>query len=376
MSKIDTKLEQWLKAGLLNKDQIKKIRDFENRQSGNSWLLYGFLCLGAAIVLIGVISLIAANWKLIPVWLKLSIHFGLFGFFVWLSYYFYRQGKELFFEVLLSFTMLYSFASIGLVSQVYHTGGEVYQAGLLWSMMNFGFIFLTRKSVIPTIWSGVFFSSLTALFWQNDYLKELYWRNVLPLYLGLPFFCFGFTFLFKKYGGEYLVTKVFRQICFVIGIIGLFLVEINVNYLFQKPYLIKAFIPSYLLIALSIGTIIRSSEYRIPQKKLLIFLIALYFIMLHLPVLRINHNLIVAALSIAIFILAAIYMVSLNYKKLFEVFLIFIFIRFFLLYLQAFGGLAQTGIGLIASGLIMIGMVLLWSRYRKRMNDWAYGVLQ
>lgn len=376
MSKIEEKLEQWQEAGLLNNDQIEKIREFEKKQPSNNWLLYGFLGLGAVIVLIGIISLIAANWKLIPAWLKLTTHFGLFGFFIWLTHNFHEKGKELFFEVSLTFTMLYSFASIGLVSQIYHTGGEPYQAGLLWSFINFGFLFLTRKSVIPSIWAGAFFSSLTVLFWEDAYFKELYCRNVLPLYLGLPFFCFGFTFLFKKYGGEYPVTKVFRRICFVIGVIGLILVEINVDYLFQKAYLIEAFWPAYLLLGISVYAILRSSEYRLSQKKLLVLLISLYTVMMHLPVLRVNQEFLVAALTITILILAAIYMGSLNYKKLFETFLIFIFLRVFILYLQAFGGLAQTGIGLIVSGLIMIGMVLLWHRNRERISEWANGVLQ
>jgi uncharacterized membrane protein len=375
MSKIDKKLQQWQQAGLISEDQKDKIQKFEDEQPTQNWILYGFLGLGAVIILVGVISLIAANWKAIPSWLKLSTHFGLFAFFIWLTHRLFEQGKELYYEVSLTFLMLYSFASIGLVSQIYHTGGQLYQAGLLWSFMNFGFLFLTKHKVIPSIWAGVFFSSLTVYCWADPTFEALYRRNLLPLFLGLPFFCFGFTFLFKKYGGEYAVTNVFRKICFVIGVIGLMAVESNVSYLFQKQYLINAFLPSYLLMGAGIFALAKSDQYRTSQKKLLTLLISLYALSMHLPVLRINQEFFVAALTIAILILAAIYMGSLKYKKLFETFLIFVFLRVFILYLQALGGLAQTGIGLIVSGLIMIGMVLLWQKNRVRISQWANGVL-
>lgn len=374
--KVLEKIKEWQDAGILTAEQAKAIKNYEENHPEQNWLIYGFLGLGALIVAIGVISLIAANWAVIPAWVKLTTHFGFYGIFIWLATKFFQAKKHLYFEILLVFLPLYCLASIGLVSQIYHSGGALYQAGLFWSLLNFGMLFLTRRGALPSLWAGVFFISLTLYAWNDTFLKEFYGRNLLPLYLGLPFFCLLFTLLFKKWGGEYVVTKVFRRICFIVGVVGLFFAESQITYVYQKPYLLLSFLPSYLLIFFGLFVLWKSVEYRLSQKKLLSLLISFYTILLHLPVLRVDNKFLLASISILILTFAAIYMGSLNYKKLFETFLVLIFLRFFGLYLQALGGLATTGIGLIVSGLVMIGLVLVWHKKRQQISNWANEVME
>lgn len=376
MSKLAEKIKHWVEAGLINQDQAESILKYEDERPSNNWLMYGFLGLGAFVIIIGVISIIAANWEVIPASIKLTTHFSAFAGFIWLTLRWHQQQKEIYFEVMIAFLALFSIASIGLISQIYHTGGALYQAGLLWSAINFGFLFLTTRSIIPSLWGGIFFLSLTLFVWNDPHLKEVYGRNLLPLYLGLPFFCLLFTLLFKRVNGEGAVTNVFRKICFLTGVLGLLMAESKVTYLYQKSYSLQSFLPSYFLIIFGCVYLVKSQLYRASQKKLLLALIFLYTIALHLPVLRFDNAFLLAALSILILSLSAIYMGSLKYKKLFETFLVLLFLRFYFLYLQAFGGLAQTGIGLIISGLVMIAMVLFWHRKRAQISKWADEVMQ
>jgi hypothetical protein len=67
----------------------------------------------------------------------------------------------------------------------------------------------------------------------------------------------------------------------------------------------------------------------------------------------------------------AIYSASLKLHRLFQFFLVAVGIRFFVLYLQALGGLATTGFGLIITGLIIIAMVVAWNKFRRELNAWA-----
>ena len=71
-----TKLNQWLQAGLITPAQHANILSFEaeQRQHSNGWL-YSFMILGAAIIGLGIISLIAANWANIPESVKLGANF-------------------------------------------------------------------------------------------------------------------------------------------------------------------------------------------------------------------------------------------------------------------------------------------------------------
>ena len=75
MSRFEKMLRDWVSHGLITNEQAKKISLHENAKPGSSWVLYGFLILGAMIVGIGIVSVIAANWKYIPDALKLSIDF-------------------------------------------------------------------------------------------------------------------------------------------------------------------------------------------------------------------------------------------------------------------------------------------------------------
>ena len=48
-------------------------------------------------------------------------------------------------------------------------------------------------------------------------------------------------------------------------------------------------------------------------------------------------------------------------------------LRFVVLYFQAVGGLAATGVGLILSGLLIIGVAWAWHSWRERLRQWTKG---
>ena len=78
MGIIDRKLQQWVQAGLMTIEQQTTLLDFEAKQPQRaSWWLYSFMILGAVIIGLGIISLIAANWSEIPDSVKLGSDFAL-----------------------------------------------------------------------------------------------------------------------------------------------------------------------------------------------------------------------------------------------------------------------------------------------------------
>ena len=66
MSKLEKALKEWVLLGFIGQDQAKLIREHEFAKPEGSWILSGLLILGASIIGIGVISLVAANWNEIP----------------------------------------------------------------------------------------------------------------------------------------------------------------------------------------------------------------------------------------------------------------------------------------------------------------------
>jgi uncharacterized membrane protein len=133
-------------------------------------------------------------------------------------------------------------------------------------------------------------------------------------------------------------------------------------------------------LAVLIGVLIgKSREYRPLQKILLILCLALFLLQQHLPELkdlrqRDWENLwLSAGLTILVMSLMAIFMASLGAQRSFQTFLVIIGIRFFIFYLQALGGLAMTGLGLIVSGVLLISLGVAWNKYRRAISAWVEG---
>lgn len=70
--KIVTKLEEWNKAGLLDDAQVATIGRYEAEHSARAqWVVWGIGAVGALAITTGIVSVISANWDVVPTWLKL-----------------------------------------------------------------------------------------------------------------------------------------------------------------------------------------------------------------------------------------------------------------------------------------------------------------
>jgi hypothetical protein len=70
------------------------------------------------------------------------------------------------------------------------------------------------------------------------------------------------------------------------------------------------------------------------------------------------------ALFIAVWSGAAAIAAANERRRLFDAAALIIGIRFIVVYFQVFGSLAATGLGLILSGSVILGVAYLWYRYR------------
>ena len=149
MRGLEKKLKNWLAQGLVSQQQVEKNRDYEGAKS--NWILYGLLILGLSTISVGVVSIIAANWHLFPNSLKLISNFFILGVMGALAFYGRKERSSLFFEVSLFFFPLLCLASIGLISQIYNTGGDISDAFLLWSLITLGLFFLSERRPLPLV---------------------------------------------------------------------------------------------------------------------------------------------------------------------------------------------------------------------------------
>ena len=77
MTKLQKALKQWVAHGFIDQRQADQIQQYESTQSDHAWILSGLLVLGAIMIGIGSISVVAANWQYISDRIKLLTDFAI-----------------------------------------------------------------------------------------------------------------------------------------------------------------------------------------------------------------------------------------------------------------------------------------------------------
>lgn len=148
---LERQLARWLSAGLITSEQAGHIRRFEAEQ-GRPTLLHAVSTLAGVAIAIGIVSVIAANWDAIPGHVKIGVDLAIvaalsYGF-VWRE----RLGPPWLREA--GLVVLYGavLASIALIGQVYQLGGRLELALLVWSAITFPALAQGRSAGLAFVW--------------------------------------------------------------------------------------------------------------------------------------------------------------------------------------------------------------------------------
>lgn len=180
-------LDKWIQADLVSADHAAKLRTHyrldDLDESASSRFVQTILVLGAVLIGLGVVSFIAANWELIPPWLRatgctgLMVAFDAGGWKLWAGGKHARWGTVL----LLIGTFLLG-ADIGLVAQWYQVGGDGGGLFLGWGLGALAMAWGLRHAGVGAIGAGALAGALM-LEWFAPWLPWVYVAAVLPLAL-------------------------------------------------------------------------------------------------------------------------------------------------------------------------------------------------
>jgi uncharacterized membrane protein len=142
------KLDHWKAEGLIDAPTVERILEWEHarRRPVLAYILGG---LGALTVAVGLVSVVAANWEALGRFAKLGLDLALLG---GLSFGVARVQGRWAREVLVILYFGATLGSIGLVSQVYQLGGEVYSALLLWMVLATPVAIMGRTWLLAAAW--------------------------------------------------------------------------------------------------------------------------------------------------------------------------------------------------------------------------------
>ena len=362
------KLKIWQKTGLISLQQGRAIAAYERRHA-KPYLFYGLAALASFCIGLGVISVVAANWAFIPASVKIMVDFVLLlacGTYVFKSY---NEGKTLWFEGLSLLFAALVLASIGLVAQIYQLQPDGLSALLLWSLLMLPLTFFSKKMLLPAVILPIFW---IALF--DFVMQDADWQRFFQILTGAWEYSIGLIWLFLWF----LLYQILRLFCCgqTMGLVkalrfwlvldtavAVFFMDIERNFLLTSlmPYHVDGLLGAVLVLMaammIAVSFYLETKRHRpfyIPILMLIIFiggLLPLSFI-----------------LSFALLILAGVYAYQNRFWRLFHLVFVLSALRIFLIYVDFWGSLMQTGIGLIASGIVLLLLMLAASKLRKRLQ--------
>jgi uncharacterized membrane protein len=150
---LDHKLRRWREAGLIDEATSARIAAFEHAER-RPLGMYTLIGLGASTVGLGLVSLVAANWEVIPAALKLTVDLLLgvgLAFLIQLaSSRQWRLAREAMITVFYGYTL----ASLALVGQIYQLHSPPYQALLTWSLATLPLCLLGESLFLSMLYTA------------------------------------------------------------------------------------------------------------------------------------------------------------------------------------------------------------------------------
>lgn len=154
---LSKKTDVWVAQQIITPQQRKQILAFESQRSNRTFWNTAFMIAGSLIGL-GLCLLIAANWKILPAWLKLAGDFALFGGFIYGLYDATQKKRNGWKELFAILCFLMVGGTIGLISQIFHLNGGWHNFACGWALLSLPFILLTRSSFFNITWLILLFS--------------------------------------------------------------------------------------------------------------------------------------------------------------------------------------------------------------------------
>jgi uncharacterized membrane protein len=367
MGPLIQQLKHWQENGLLSEAQLQAILAYEQRKPKNSWALMGFLALGVAIVVLGIIAIIASNWMSIPDGVKLGSGFAILVGTAVAIYQLRSNPSVLITDGLKAFFALSCMAMIGLIAQIYHLKGEGYMTGLLWSAMTILVVSEAKNVFVPLFWTFVFGSSVLWGLAENPqakaYLLEPY--SLFILLLTAIFILLQST---KK---DSVLTKAMGYAVILTWVFGLCFSSTEWNFAHKhgdRTYEFIHFLPHYMLSLLIGVSLIKNPSLKKMEKKFFAVGLLVANLLFSLNHLADSAYILLIVLSIVCLLTFAFFFLSREQSRLFNAVLIIISFKFFEFYLRKFGGLLSTGVGLICTGLVIVGLVAAWMQNRQKIE--------
>jgi len=365
---MNKKLLEWQAAGLLSGEQVAAIDSFENKgPAGLSWGFRAILALGGFAIALGVIALVASNWDDISATIKFS---GYFLIYAAALIAILRRPQSFLNYAYVIFWALYFFAGLGLISQVYQTSSPAYVPVFMWCGVTLPFFISWNRPLGWHLWLLGLQGGLLAYAEARD-INWYVLVTVVPILM---------------FAAARVVREVLAKALFVWGTAGL--IVLAAFHDFSGGYATTGDVADFYrglsfwhwqMVYLSVVCLVLSGLAGVKKNRMAAILMCVLAV---LQVILFNFHLLAsgaselqrqvwgAGLNLAVLFVLANDAALREHKRTFQTITILVALRFLVVYFQVFGSLAFTGLGLIFSGFVMLGLAYAWSRAKVSLSQW------
>lgn len=357
---LERNLDDWVTAGLISADQAGAIRAHAARHS-RPWGLWAVVGLGGLAILLGLMALVAANWADIPAGLKLALHFLLNLAAGWAVVVASRQGRALWLELaLLLFTGLV-LTGIALTGQVFQMSSALWRPLAFWLALTSPLLLLAGQGrATAWLWIVIVGATLGGVVEEfHPWFEHHRWAFGLPL--AVPALLVALGDQGSRHTGRHGFWQAIRLAGLQVVVVVASLVPSFLWYQSlrdQRDYahdLLPA-LPILLgLTGLAIAALRRPPTPDREGAAVLGLATLLPILPMLLPLTGVAGELAGALAFTALWGTIAWAAQRRQRAGLFRLAVGVIAVRLIVIYFEVFGSLATTGIGLIVSGLLVIG---------------------
>jgi uncharacterized membrane protein len=187
-------ISELLEANIISSDVAQSIHDYYQSKSsdkeGRLFLIFGII--GAVLVSLGLILIMAHNWDRMSRWLKLVIAFTplVIGQALCGYAYFRKSGNRGWSEACSTFLFLSIGGCISLISQIYHLPGDMRSFLFVWLLLAIPIIYLMQSSMVSFLCiAGIFNLSSHTANWEDGnatrYQYYILLVSIIPYYIYL-----------------------------------------------------------------------------------------------------------------------------------------------------------------------------------------------
>lgn len=369
-----SKLASWVEHGFISAEQAERILMHE-RGAERPWVLYGIVGIGVTALVTGVVSLVAANWEDISGAVKLGCFFALQA---GVGYGFHRKAAQpgLAREAWLALFVPLLLAGIGLLAQLYNLHGDGWQALLLWAVISTPIVVLAQSFAVIQLWAAALFTS--GVIWAAADLTAVprLGRACIVASLPLLFIACGFASEHMRRFNDYL-----RKTLVVWGMGAVLLVGTPLaNALWGDAWSEVRQDMGWLAVPwTALGVACAAIWFRPGALRALrgsmIGLLVSAGVALTLPLFQDDYanslevDLMGAFGFFVTWVLAATAAAHSKHRRWFDFASFVIAVRIVVVYFEVFGSLAMTGVGLIISGAVTLGIAFAWHHFRARVRQ-------